>query len=480
MSTAMTTENLVKRIYLVSSRLAFRALWLASLLFALSLPSVGAVDVATMAGAGFGIPGVPWTGWDTAITWEPETEYFFRKGYYAYSVSPNFLKTGIVLRGEAGTVLQFNGVGNAVVFDNPGGTGDPYKDWTMNVRMENFIIQGNANATNGLFLRAVRNGIFRHISVRDVANACLWTEALVTNIVDNFRCTHQEMPNHTFNVVPAYGIVLGVRGTVYDSTTTTVITNPVIEGVSQIGIWLQAKTAFNEIIGGTSETNLGKGMVIDGSSNMVIGMDLEVNGGTNIEINEANNQIINVMSEGLIDVRRGYLNRVRCRCSHITIQNSADYTDISGSMITVALVDLSQTTVKYGYFLKTEFRNDSFVGNVVDAMYSIPVAGGAIATDARQGKLFSSVITGDTMLANPTNGVDGQLITWRIQQDTVGGHALTFGSLFEGLSGQGLSTPANSSNPAARFGHPGINLAPLSFTEIAARFNAPANKWQIR
>src|SRR5262249_50292720 len=153
---------------------------------------------------------------------------------------------------------------------NPGGSGHAYSDWTMNVRMENFIIQGTAAATNGLFLRAVRNGIFRHISVRDVANACLWTEALVTNVVDNFRCTHHEMPNDAFNVVPAYGIVLGVRGQ-FDGTTTTVITNPVIEGVSKIGIWLKQGTAVNSIIGGTSEGNLGKGIQVDSHTNTIQG-----------------------------------------------------------------------------------------------------------------------------------------------------------------------------------------------------------------
>jgi hypothetical protein len=162
----MITEVLRKRIrapWADFSRFALPVRWLAPLLLALALPAAAAVDVATLALFGTGTSGSPWVGWDSAISWQPETEYFFRKGYYAYSISPNFLKTGIALRGEAGTVLQFNGIGNAVVFDNPGGSGHAYSDWTMNVRMENFIIQGNSNATNGLFLRAVRNGIFRHI-----------------------------------------------------------------------------------------------------------------------------------------------------------------------------------------------------------------------------------------------------------------------------------------------------------------------------
>ncbi|MGZ5581637.1 MAG: hypothetical protein ACXWG3_17300 [Usitatibacter sp.] len=450
-------------------------------LLGLVAPAAAAVDVASSALAGNGAPTSPWVGWETATSWEPETEYFFRKGYYAYTVSPNFLKTGIALRGEAGTVLQFNGAGNAVVFDNPGGTAHPYSDWTQNVRFENFIIQGTARATNGLFLRAVRNGIFRHISVRDVANAGVWGEALVTNIFDNIRVTHHEMPNDQFNVVPAYGIVLGPRGA-GDDTTTTVVTNAVIEGVSQAGIWIKAGSFANTFIGGTSEGNAGKGMVIDGHTNSVIGMDFEANGGTNLEINDANNQIQGVISVGPIDVKNGYLNKLRGRFSNVAVSTAADYTDLSGSMITAALADQSATTIKFGMFVVSGFRGDAFVGNVLDSVVPLTVANGTITTDARLSKLFSVVVVADTALANPTNAVDGQLVTWRIQQDSVGGHAIVFGSMFESQGGEPISNPGVfGSNPLARgSAGVGLNPAPFSYTEITARYNAPAQKWRIQ
>lgn len=460
-----------------------RSHWLASLLFILSLTAAAAptVDVASRATSGVGTEASPWRGWETTTAWIAETEYFFRSGYYAYNVSPNFLKTGIALKGEAGTVLQFNGTGNAVVFDNPGGVSPIYRNWTMNVRMENFIIQGNPNATNGLFLRAIRNGIFRHISVRDVTNAGVWAEALVTNVFDNIRVTMHEMPDSRFNVVPSYGIVLGTRfGVGGDSTTTTTVTNAVIEGVSQIGIWIKKDSFANTFVNGTSETNLGKGMVIDGFSNTVINMVFEGNGGTNVEINDANNELQGVVSEGLVDVRNGYLNKLRGRFSEVTISNRCDYTDLSGSMITVRLNDQSQTTIKFGYFLNTEFRNDSLAGNVTDVMLSLPVVNGQIATDARRGKLFSAVLAANTMLADPTNGADGQRITWRFQQDSVGGRTLTFGSTFVLSSGEALPLQAmNPLNPVVRVA-PTLNPAPLSFTEISARFNAVTNKWYIQ
>ena len=480
----MNRENLIDRLSalgLALRRVIAAALCGVSVLLGYSIAAVAAVDVATLARGGTGAPTSPWVGWETATSWESETEYFFRKGYYAYTVSPNFLKTGIALKGEAGTVLQFNGVGNAVVFDNPGGQALAVRNWTMNVRMENFIIQGNPNATNGLFLRAIRNGIFRHISVRDVTNAGVWGEALVTNIFDNIRVTLYEMPDYRFNVIPEYGIVLGSRGS-GDDTTTTTVTNAVIEGVSKIGIWIKTNSFANTFLSGTAESNAGKGMVIDGHTNTVIGMDFEGNGGANIEINDSNNQIQGVISEGLIDVRNGYLNKLRGRFGSVAISNRCDYTDMSGAFISQYLTDLSSSTIRFGMFVTPGFRNEAFVGNVLDAVVPLIVANGTVVTDARLSKLFSAVISADTSFANPTNAVDGQVVTWRIQQDSVGGHGIMFGSMFESHSGQPLSTlGVFPLNPAARGSNgPALNSAPLSYTEISVRFNLPAQKWRIQ
>jgi hypothetical protein len=444
----------------------------------LSGSSLAAVDVANFATSGSGSQASPWVGWDAAVSWQPETEYFFRKGYYAYMISPNFLKTGIALRGEAGTVLQFNGVGNAVVFDNPGGSGHDFSDWTMNVRMENFIIQGTTGATNGLYLRAVRNGIFRHISVRDVSGACVWGEALVTNMIENLRCSHHEMPNDTFNVVPAYGIVLGTRGAA-DSTTTTTVTNAVIEGVSQVGVWIKAGSFSNTFLNGTSEGNLGKGMVIDGFFNTIVNMDFEANGSTDVEINEAGNELQGVVSAGLVYARFGYLNKLRGRFTNVTI-DYADYTDLTGAFIAGVLTEGVPTTIKVGYYVKGEFRNDSFVGNVLTPIVSLTMANGVIATDARKSSLFYVLMTSDVMLAVPTNGVDGQRVTWKFQQDSAGGRALKFGDGFASMSGQLVSGQSTGLfNPIARTPQVTVNAASNSVTEISARYDASSARWLL-
>lgn len=52
-------------------------------------------------------------------------------------------------------------------------------------------------------------------------------------------------------------------------------------------------------------------------------------------------------------------------------------------------------------------------------------------TDCSLGDVFEVTLTGNVTLANPTNMVDGQKITWRFTQDATGGRVLTLGSAFD-------------------------------------------------
>jgi hypothetical protein len=424
------------------------------------------INVSSLAiTSGTGTLANPWVGWDTNV-WAPFTEYYWPSGVYAWSIPGlNLLQPGIAHVGEAGTRLKFSGLGNAVSFDNPGGSGHAYSDWTQNIRFENFIIQGTASCTNGLFLRACRNGIFKHISVEDVSNAGLYAEACVTNMVDNFRCTHHEMPNDVFNVVPAFGIVLGTRG-VGDSTTCFTFTNAVIEGVSNTGIWIKPQCYGNKFINGTSEGNSGRGMVVEGLMNVVDGMDFEANGGSNLEISSELNDIRNIVSNDKpVWVKNGYLNRIHGRMSLLTIENTAQYTDITGVMITVGLTDRSTTTIKGAHYVVPDgFRKEQLVGSY----FALPPSG-TISTDLSRGSHFSVVVTGNATLGNiSTSGPalieNGREVEWLIQQDNIGGHTLAYDTLFESMSGGPL---------------PVLNLAPSSFTRIHARWNTPRGKWQF-
>jgi hypothetical protein len=53
-----------------------------------------------------------------------------------------------------------------------------------------------------------------------------------------------------------------------------------------------------------------------------------------------------------------------------------------------------------------------------------------ISIDASKGNVFTVTIAGNRILANPTNGVNGQRITVEVTQDATGGRTLSFGTAF--------------------------------------------------
>lgn len=78
---------------------------------------------------------------------------------------------------------------------------------------------------------------------------------------------------------------------------------------------------------------------------------------------------------------------------------------------------------------QTQFEKliDASVGKVVVPMvYANP-----LASDLSLGHVFTVTITGDVLISNPTNGIDGNSYVWRIKQDGVGGHAITLGNKFK-------------------------------------------------
>lgn len=90
--------------------------------------------------------------------------------------------------------------------------------------------------------------------------------------------------------------------------------------------------------------------------------------------------------------------------------------------------------------LKTYFKNgdkpdqthfekfiDASVGKVVVPMvYANP-----LTSDLSLGYVFTITVTGDMLISNPTNGIDGNSYVWRIKQDEVGGRAITLGDKFK-------------------------------------------------
>jgi hypothetical protein len=113
----------------------------------------------------------------------------FPAGTYKYTASPNWNARNVHLIGAGSslTTLHFIGTGNAVVFDGGAVVGE-----VTGATMQGFLVKGNVNATNGIFLRAVHHSTFRDVRVHDVAASCLLINFAVVDTFDTFRCSVNE------------------------------------------------------------------------------------------------------------------------------------------------------------------------------------------------------------------------------------------------------------------------------------------------
>jgi hypothetical protein len=53
-----------------------------------------------------------------------------------------------------------------------------------------------------------------------------------------------------------------------------------------------------------------------------------------------------------------------------------------------------------------------------------------ISVDAKYGDVFDITVTGNLLIDNPTNPVNGKTLRWRISQDATGGRTVTLGNKF--------------------------------------------------
>jgi hypothetical protein len=97
--------------------------------------------------------------------------------------------------------------------------------------------------------------------------------------------------------------------------------------------------------------------------------------------------------------------------------------------------------------------NDTNAFLRADGAWSVPlgtggvvslVDGATITIDASTGRNFRVTIAGDRVLANPVNGVDGQLIRLEVTQGSGGSHGLSYGPAFD----FGFTGPPNLSTTA--------------------------------
>lgn len=87
-----------------------------------------------------------------------------------------------------------------------------------------------------------------------------------------------------------------------------------------------------------------------------------------------------------------------------------------------------------------------------------------LQTNAALGNQFNVTIAGDRILGNPTGGIPGQKVVWRIKQDNTGSHVLTLDSKFR----LGANIPAVT-----------LSTTPNAVDYIGAIYDAIDDRWDI-
>lgn len=88
-----------------------------------------------------------------------------------------------------------------------------------------------------------------------------------------------------------------------------------------------------------------------------------------------------------------------------------------------------------------------------------------VATDASVAAVFDLSLTGNITLANPTNGIDGIILKWRIRQDNTGGRLVTLGNKFR--------IPSSASSPLV------FGTGATGKDILAAMYDATDDKWDV-
>lgn len=313
-------------------------------------------------------------------------------------------------------------------------------NWSLTYAAGNAIRVGKTRY--GINCVGLRNMTMRNVSVKDVAVAALRTQNNVTDTFEDFVCTYHEPTQLTgFVIRPQYMVIL--EG---DTTTQTFI-EPVWEGAQIAGAWFKTGCYGNTLINGTSEGNKGKGIIINSEINTIINTDFEANGDTDIEITQSGNKLINVLAAVELKIAAGQ-RTVIDGCTVGNIINDGDFTQISNTLIGGTVTGVGIDTMRFFGNMETltpgVFRHDSKLGNVLQKFFPIDSAT-TINTDARAANIFGIVLAHNTTLANPTNAVNGQVITWRFTP--TGSQTIAFGNKFRTATSKEFPTLSGPGQP---------------------------------
>lgn len=202
-----------------------------------------------------------------------KSKLIFPAGTYKYSVSPNWAIPDAEVIAEGRVVLQYTGVGDAVIFDAGSGT-----ETVFNVRFgaaNKFHVNAPSTAQNGCFVRSVHHS---HIGLNVHGCGASSSGLLVKFAVcTQFDVTVSANEGGWYaGAKPAAGVTLDLRNS-GETVSYCLFPNPIIEAPT-IGIQL-INTLGNVFLGGTSEgcSNYGVYAALGAIHDRFIGTDFEVN-----------------------------------------------------------------------------------------------------------------------------------------------------------------------------------------------------------
>lgn len=229
------------------------------------------------------------------------------KGVCATSTSPNWGYSYFSVRGAGkhDTVLKYTGSGRAFVVD-----GSPFGPSVIyGITVENLTIEGNPAITDLLFTENASHLVIRNVNLREANSAtgtALKLNWTVASIFESVTCSVNEQPMAS---KPYTGIHIGKSPSRNLRSTCNTFINPIIEGLTGIGIRI-ADGDQNTFVGGTSEAIGIHGVVVAPGSrfNSFSGLGFEGNGTDDVMDQGQFTKLINCYSARKLHFAVGSLN----------------------------------------------------------------------------------------------------------------------------------------------------------------------------
>lgn len=348
-------------------------------------------------------------------------------GTYLYSVSPNWAIQGLEMEALGEVILQYTGVGSAVIFDT-GTTADTY---TYNIKCKGFTVNAPASAQHGFYLRSIHHSVFESCRVYGCGSSSNGFEidfAVCTSFTD-CAVTANETGSWYSTTPPLNGVNLNVRNA-GESTSYCKFDNFIAEDLTATGGAgiLLTNALGNQFYGGTAEGS-SYGILTSTAStfNRFFGIDLEANTTGDIYDQGLGNEFHGVDSTTLLTVSGvakwpkffgGNYNNILVGSSAVYPSfNSITYSRNGGTFTineptTVLNKCFNATTQRIGPFTEIAITTPASGGSYTNAtgntqQVSIISNGATIASIAiiRNAVNYNIAVTSSQVLLAPGDGI---------------------------------------------------------------------------